>query len=152
MLTDTDPFCAALLIFVTDSLSRLVTPATSFLNCACSFRWQVRQPASTYPAATATTHGPQVHSVWQIFSVCCPRDYSPRWNKGTNIMFCVGFSCLLQQRQCGGKGDCFSVCFSLCCFCVNFDQSDISPTDIFYFWLCGQTRFVKHFQACVWLL
>lgn len=83
-----------------------VTPATSFLNCACSFLWQVRQLASTYPATTAATHGPEVHPFWRIFSVCCPRDYRPRWNKGTNIMFCVGaasISCLL-QRPCSRKG------------------------------------------------
>lgn len=30
-------WCSAVLIFVKESLCRLVTPATSFLNCACSF-------------------------------------------------------------------------------------------------------------------
>lgn len=89
-----------------NSRSRLVTPATPFLNCACSFLWQVCQSASTYPATTAATHGPELHTFWRIFSVGCPRDYCPPCNKGTNIMFCVGaafISCPLPLVQTSGE-------------------------------------------------
>lgn len=141
--------CAAVLIFVRGSLRRLMwhqpprfwTALAAFCDRYASRHQHIRPQQPRLPARRFIRSD-------GYFLFVARGITDPRWNKGTNIMFCVGAAslCCLLQRLCSSKGD-FPPLFLLCCSRVDLDQSDISPTDVMALcrhWIC------KTFQS-LWM-